>query len=130
VGHDAANLAPGLDLVARSTAIPISNVEVRNATAGHPVLRRAGILAAIAATRATVAVAYHGKTTTSSMLALVLIEAGLRPSFIIGGDVNRSGPGPCGTLATFVIGPTRATAPSHCPARRWSCVGRSPGVLG
>ncbi len=57
-------------------------------------LRRAEILAAIAATRRTVAVAgTHGKTTTSSMLALVLVEAGLRPSFIIGGDVNEIGTG-------------------------------------
>ena len=52
------------------------------------------MLAAIAATRRTVAVAgTHGKTTTSSMLALVLAEAGLRPSFIIGGDVNEIGSG-------------------------------------
>jgi UDP-N-acetylmuramate--alanine ligase len=35
----------------------------------------------------------HGKTTTSSMLALVLVEAGLRPSFIIGGDINEVGSG-------------------------------------
>jgi UDP-N-acetylmuramate--alanine ligase len=44
--------------------------------------------------RSTVAVAgTHGKTTTSSMLALVLIEAGIKPSFIIGGDVNEIGTG-------------------------------------
>jgi UDP-N-acetylmuramate--alanine ligase len=35
----------------------------------------------------------HGKTTTSSMLSLVLVEADLRPSFIIGGDVNEIGSG-------------------------------------
>ena len=50
------------------------------------------MLAAIAALRRTIAVAgTHGKTTTSSMLALVLVEAGLHPSFIIGGEVNEIG---------------------------------------
>ena len=33
----------------------------------------------------------HGKTTTASMLALILVEAGLRPSFLIGGEVNEIG---------------------------------------
>ena len=95
VGHDATNLPEGCDLVAISTAIPPTNPEVVAAEEGDvPVVRRATVLAAIAATRATVAVAgTHGKTTTSSMLALVLVEAGLRPSFIIGGDVNEIGSG-------------------------------------
>jgi UDP-N-acetylmuramate--alanine ligase len=52
------------------------------------------MLASIAATRRTVAIAgTHGKTTTASMVALVLVEAGLRPSFIIGGDINEVGSG-------------------------------------
>jgi len=95
VGHDAANLGADVGLVARSTAIPDRNVEVVAAQErGVPVLSRADILSAIAATRRTVAVAgTHGKTTTSSMLALVLVRAGLHPSFIIGGDVNEIGTG-------------------------------------
>lgn len=94
VGHDAANVGDA-ELVAVSTAIPEHNVEVQAAhERGIPVLRRAEILRAIAALRRTVAVAgTHGKTTTSSMLALVLLEAGLQPSFIIGGDVNEIGSG-------------------------------------
>jgi UDP-N-acetylmuramate--alanine ligase len=94
IGHDAANVS-GVDLVAISTAIPDRNPEVQAAqAAGIPVLRRRDILPAIAATRRTIAVAgTHGKTTTSSMLALVLVEADLRPSFIIGGDVNEIGSG-------------------------------------
>ena len=52
------------------------------------------MLGAISGLRDTIAVAgTHGKTTTASMLALVLREAGLRPSFIIGGDVNEIGTG-------------------------------------
>lgn len=94
VGHAAENVVDK-DVVAVSTAIRATNPEV---AAAHeraiPVLRRAELLAAITATRRTVAVSgTHGKTTTSSMLALVLVEAGLRPSFIVGGDVNEIGSG-------------------------------------
>jgi UDP-N-acetylmuramate--alanine ligase len=94
VGHAAAHVE-GAELVAVSTAIPETNPEVRAARdSGRPVLRRAEILAAIAALARTVGVAgTHGKTTTSSMLALVLAQAGLSPSFIIGGDVNEIGSG-------------------------------------
>ena len=92
VGHDAANVL-GATALAISTAVPASNTEVREAARlGIPVLSRADVLAGIAALRRTIAVAgTHGKTTTSSMLSLILVEAGLKPSFIIGGDVNDIG---------------------------------------
>jgi UDP-N-acetylmuramate--alanine ligase len=92
VGHDAAHVADA-DVVAVSTAIPESNPEVAAARRRSlAVLSRAEALAGIAASRRCVAVSgTHGKTTTTSMLALVLIEAGLRPSFLIGGDVNEIG---------------------------------------
>ncbi len=95
IGHDAANVGDDVDFVTISTAIPERNLEVVSARErGIPVLRRSETLGAIAATRKTVAVGgTHGKTTTSSMLALVLAQAGLRPSFIIGGDVNEIGSG-------------------------------------
>jgi len=94
VGHRAENLGSA-DAVAVSTAVPRSNPEVAAARErGLPVLSRAQILAAIVATRRTVAVAgTHGKTTSCSMLALVLVEAGLRPSFIVGGELNEIGTG-------------------------------------
>ncbi len=94
IGHDPANLGAA-SAVAVSSAIGEANPELRAAQeAGIPVMRRSDILPLIAASRRTVAVAgTHGKTTTSSMLALVLVEAGLRPSFIIGGDVNEVGTG-------------------------------------
>ncbi len=94
VGHDPDNVA-GADLVTRSTAVPDSNPECRAALEdGVEVVSRARILAAICRQRRAIAVAgTHGKTTTASMLALVLREAGLRPSFIIGGDVNEIGTG-------------------------------------
>ncbi len=94
IGHAAENVGSA-EVLTISTAIPPSNPEVRLATdLGLPVLRRADALRAISMERRTVAVAgTHGKTTTSSMLALICVEAGLRPSFIIGGDVNEIGSG-------------------------------------
>ncbi|MHB8243902.1 MAG: UDP-N-acetylmuramate--L-alanine ligase [Acidimicrobiales bacterium] len=92
IGHDPANV-DGADAVAISSAIPESNVEVVRAhELGTPVLSRADVLSEIVRMRRTVAIAgTHGKTTTSSMLSLILVEAGLHPSFIIGGDVNDIG---------------------------------------
>jgi UDP-N-acetylmuramate--alanine ligase len=94
VGHRPELLGP-LDAVTVSTAVPAADPEVVHARAqGTPVLRRAEMLAAICATRRTVAVAgTHGKTTTSAMLATILDAAGLRPSFIVGGDIAGIGPG-------------------------------------
>jgi len=94
VGHRAESIGDA-DVVAVSTAVPATNVEVRAAgERGIPVLRRADLLAAICRSRPTVAVAgTHGKTTTSSMLALILVEAGMRPSYVIGGEVADLGGG-------------------------------------
>ncbi|MFV2039989.1 MAG: UDP-N-acetylmuramate--L-alanine ligase, partial [Acidimicrobiales bacterium] len=94
VGHDAANLGK-VDLVTRSTAVPDSNPEVVAAGGRSiPVVSRAGILAALTRVRRTVSVAgTHGKTTTASMLSVLLREAGMDPSFIIGGEVNEIGSG-------------------------------------
>jgi UDP-N-acetylmuramate--alanine ligase len=89
LGHAAANVA-GVDVVTASPAVRPDNVELVEARRlGLGVLARSEVLAAIASTRQCVAVAgTHGKTTTSSMLALALSAAGLRPSFLIGADVG------------------------------------------
>jgi UDP-N-acetylmuramate--alanine ligase len=94
VGHAAGNVGR-VDAVAVSTAIRADNPEVVEASRrGIPVLRRAEILTAITATRRTIAVAgTHGKTTTSSMLALALRACDWAPSFIIGGELNEVGTG-------------------------------------
>ena len=104
-GHAAGNVGDA-EMVACSTAIPATNPEVAAAhEAGIPVLRRADVLAAIAATRRTIAVAgTHGKTTTSAMLAHVLLETGVHPSFIVGGNVTSVGSGAqWGTGEWFVV---------------------------
>ena len=93
VGNRAENVPAGADAVVYSTAIPLTNVELVAAAAqGIPVLHRSAALAALAATRRTIAVAgSHGKTTSASMLALILRRAGWSPSFVIGGEVNEVG---------------------------------------
>src|SRR4029078_1393944 len=93
VGNRAENVPREADAVVYSTAIPERNVELTaERELGISVLHRAAALAALAATRRTIAVAgSHGKTTTSSMLALVLRSAGWQPSFVIGGEVNEVG---------------------------------------
>ena len=94
VGHERAHVA-GCDAVTFSTAVPERNVELDQARRdGIPVLRRAGMLASVCARARSLAVAgTHGKTTTTSMLMLILAEAQMRPSFVIGGDVTDMGTG-------------------------------------
>ena len=94
LGHDR-KIVHGVDAVTASTAIPARNIELDEARAlGVTVLSRAGMLASICAQADAIGVAgTHGKTTTTSMLMLVLAEAGRRPSFIVGGDVTDVGTG-------------------------------------
>jgi UDP-N-acetylmuramate--alanine ligase len=94
VGHNR-DVVRNCDAVTASTAIPAHNIEVDEATkVGVTVLRRAGMLASICAMAKSIAVAgTHGKTSTTSMLMLMMSAAGLRPSFVIGGEVNDMGTG-------------------------------------
>jgi UDP-N-acetylmuramate--alanine ligase len=93
VGHRAEHVPTDVDAVVYSTAVPFDNPELVVARSRNvQVLHRAGALAGIAATHRTIAVAgSHGKTTTSSMLALILREAGWNPSFLVGGELNEVG---------------------------------------
>lgn len=92
VGHRAGHVDGATSLVV-SSAIPPSNPEVRAAReSGLPILGRAQVLAVLMRDRRSIAVAgTHGKTTTTSMIAMVLRHAGLDPTFLIGGDVNEVG---------------------------------------
>ncbi len=94
IGHQRSHVV-GCDAVTASTAIPQHLNELDEARKlGIPTLSRAGMLASICAQAKSLAVAgTHGKTTTSSMLMLIMAEAGLRPSFVIGGDVRDMGTG-------------------------------------
>ncbi|HHW41545.1 MAG TPA: UDP-N-acetylmuramate--L-alanine ligase [Syntrophomonadaceae bacterium] len=93
VGHAAENLQPGVDHVVVSSAIPSSNVEVLAARRkGLPVISRGDLLAQLMLDFKGIAiVGAHGKTTTSSMISLVLAANGFDPTCIIGGEVNDIG---------------------------------------
>ena len=92
VGHAPGNVAD-IDAVTYSPAVQPENPELAEARRRDiRVVPRSEMLAAICATRRCLAVSgTHGKTTTASMLSLILVEAGLRPSFVIGADVNEIG---------------------------------------
>src|SRR5262249_60498911 len=86
VGHDAANIGDA-DVVVMSSAVRSTNPEVREAARRRiPVVPRAEMLAELMRLRFSIAIAgSHGKTTTTSMIALVVGRAGLDPTAGIGG---------------------------------------------
>ncbi len=92
IGHNAANVE-GADVVVVSSAIALDNVEIAAARAGHvPVIPRAEMLAELMRLRFGIVIAgAHGKTTTTSMVALMLELAGLEPTAVIGGRLSAFG---------------------------------------
>jgi len=97
VGHRAAQLETPEppDAVVVSSAVPQRNIELVEARRrGIPVYARAQVLAALMRGSRTVAVSgTHGKTTTTSMISVILDRAGLDPTFVIGGHLNEVGSG-------------------------------------
>ncbi|MFH8289601.1 UDP-N-acetylmuramate--L-alanine ligase [Streptomyces sp. NPDC018059] len=93
IGHDAAHLASDATCVVVSSAIRADNPELaRAAELGIPVVHRSDALASLMNGRRPIAVAgTHGKTTTTSMLAVTLATLGLAPSYAIGGDLDVPG---------------------------------------
>jgi UDP-N-acetylmuramate--alanine ligase len=94
VGHDPTVMGDP-DVAVISSAIDATNPEVEAARArGIPVWKRQQALAALAAGHRSIGVAgTHGKTTTTSMVAVALEHAGLDPTYVVGGDLNVSGSG-------------------------------------
>jgi len=92
VGHDATNIA-GAEAVVTSTAVRGDNPEVIAARAKRiPVVPRAVMLAELMRLKQGIAIAgTHGKTTTTSLVTSVLAEAGVDPTFVIGGRLNAAG---------------------------------------
>ena len=92
IGQAPENL-DGVDTVVVSTDIPETNVEIVEARArGLRLLHRASALASLMPGTRSVAVAgTHGKTTTTSMIAVALRHVGLDPTFVIGGELGATG---------------------------------------
>lgn len=92
-GHDGTNVGHDTDMVVVSTAIRDDNPELVAARAkGIEIVRRGEMLARLMAGKKGIAVAgAHGKTTTSSMIALVMEKNGLDPTVIVGGDIRELG---------------------------------------
>ena len=92
IGHDAANIA-GAEAVVTSSAVKGDNAEVMAARGKRiPVVPRAVMLAELMRLKQGIAIAgTHGKTTTTSLVTSVLAEAGLDPTFVIGGRLNAAG---------------------------------------
>lgn len=92
IGHDAAHVA-GAQAVVTSTAVKGDNPEVIAARARRiPVVPRAVMLAELMRLKKGIAIAgTHGKTTTTSLVTSVLAEAGVDPTFVIGGKLMRAG---------------------------------------
>jgi UDP-N-acetylmuramate--alanine ligase len=91
-GHAASNVK-GADVIVVSTAVREDNPELRAAREQRiPVVRRAEMLAELMRFRYGIAIAgTHGKTTTTSLVAAVLAEGGLDPTFVVGGQVKAAG---------------------------------------
>ena len=92
IGHAAAHIA-GADAVVTSTAVKPDNPEVLAAREKKiPIVPRAVMLAELMRLKQGIAIAgTHGKTTTTSLVASVLAEAGMDPTFVIGGRLNSAG---------------------------------------
>lgn len=92
LGHDAANVQAA-DALVVSTAVRNDNPEVIAARARHiPVVPRAQMLAELMRLKSGIAIAgTHGKTTTTSLVASILAEGSMDPTFVIGGRLNAAG---------------------------------------
>ncbi len=92
IGHDS-NWIEGAGLLVRSSAIAEDNPELAEARRLRiPIVPRAQMLAELMRLRAGIAIAgTHGKTTTTSLVACLLAEGGLDPTFVVGGLVTASG---------------------------------------
>ena len=92
-GHHAENIASDVDTLVYSSAVVSENPEVVEAQRRKiPIVRRAEMLAEVMRLKYGIGIAgTHGKTTTTSMVSLVLMEGGLDPTVIVGGKLSGLG---------------------------------------
>ncbi|MBI4547468.1 MAG: UDP-N-acetylmuramate--L-alanine ligase [Ignavibacteriae bacterium] len=92
-GHQAQNVGPEVDALVYSSAVSLDNPELLEAQQRKiPIIRRAEMLAEVMRLKYGIGIAgTHGKTTTTSMISLVLMEGGLDPTVIVGGKLSGLG---------------------------------------
>ncbi len=123
IGHDSKNIA-NADVVVVSSAIDKSNPEIQSALSARiPVVRRADMLGELMRYRHGIAVAgAHGKTTTTSLLTDMMTEAGLDPTYVIGGKLNSSGTNASLGASRFLIAEADESDASFLSLRPMSAI--------
>ena len=123
IGHNEANVSSGTDTVIFSIAVREDNPELRKARAlGLSVFSYPEILGAISVSKFTIAVSgTHGKTTTTAMVAKILIDAGRSPSVIVGSLLKEGG-------SNFIAGEGNVFVVEACEYRR-SFLQLEPNIL-
>ena len=123
LGHKPENLGSA-GIVIRSSAISEENAELVEARRRSiPVITRAEMLASIMSKRKGIAIAgTHGKTTTSSIVAQMLLGCGTDPSFLIGGELNEIGSNARWGSGEFLVAEADESDGSLLCLRPWSVI--------
>lgn len=123
IGHDSKNIQ-NADVIVVSSAIDRTNPEIVSAlTARIPVVRRADMLGELMRYRHGIAVAgAHGKTTTTSLLTMMLHEAGLDPTYVIGGKLNASGKNASLGESRYLVAEADESDASFLSLRPMACI--------
>ncbi|WP_019520781.1 UDP-N-acetylmuramate--L-alanine ligase [Faucicola boevrei] len=123
IQHDSKNIQ-NADVVVVSSAIDRTNPEIVSAlTARIPVVRRADMLGELMRYRHGIAVAgAHGKTTTTSLLTVMLHEAGLDPTYVVGGKVNAFGKNASLGQSRYLVAEADESDASFLSLRPMACI--------
>ncbi len=121
IGHRAENVE-GADILVASSAVPERNRELARARElGLRVMPRAAMLDMIMAEGKGIAVAgTHGKTTTTSMISMIMREAGLDPTYVIGGELNDVGSNAHAGSGEYVVAEADESDGSFLLLRPWA----------
>src|SRR3989338_4909798 len=134
LGHSADNIADDVDLVVYTPAVTVDNPELKKATEmGIPMLSYPEMLGLISKDKYTIAVSgAHGKTTTTAMIAKILIDAGLDPTVIVGSLLKDSNPHTLGATArrgsNFVAGKSKYFVVEACEYKK-SFLNLNPKII-
>lgn len=123
IGHNADNIK-NADVIVVSSAIDKNNPEIKSALQARlPVVRRADMLGELMRYRHSIAVAgAHGKTTTTSLLTMMLTEADFDPTYVIGGKLNASGKNASLGNSRYLVAEADESDASFLSLRPMACI--------